>query len=509
MAAPVEREAKLGAWPGFTLPDLGGLASWVRPGAPREQELVATYYDAPDLRLVRAGVTVRYRTGEDAPGEGRWTGKVPNPAGGDGEALDRYEIDVAGPPGRVPAELVSLVRGRLRTAELAPVATLATRRRLIPLLDGGGRRLGEVADDEVSVLAGERVAARFREVEAEVKTDAPATLLPLVVERLRAAGAGEADPTPKLMRALGPQALVPPEPVVPELDKRATIGDVVRAAIAGAVQRLALHDPIARLDAAPIGVHQSRVAMRRLRSDLRTFAPVIDQEWADTLVGDVRWLAQELGRVRDADVLLARLLAAADELPGPDADSARGVLRRLRAERDEALAELRRDLDSPRYLTLLDRLVDAGRAPRLLEGAARPAVAVLPELVTRPWRKLRQAVAELDGQPSDDDLHQVRIRAKRARYAAEAASVVLPKAAVHAKAIAKVQEVLGDQHDAVVAEAWLRGAVANGEDASPQQALAVGSLVAAERAEAAAQRATWRAAWDAANAKKVRAWLSS
>src|SRR5262245_34490080 len=111
--AAVEREVKLGAWPGFRLPDFGGLASWVHPGAPEERRLVATYYDAPDLRLIRAGVTLRHRTGEPGAPEGRWTAKLPSPDGTDG-LLDRFELDEAGPAGVPPERLVGLVRGRLR-----------------------------------------------------------------------------------------------------------------------------------------------------------------------------------------------------------------------------------------------------------------------------------------------------------------------------------------------------------------------------------------------------------
>lgn len=506
MAAPVELEAKLGAWPGFRLPSLDGLAAWVHAAEPDEQRLSATYYDAADLRLIRAGATLRHRTGEPGSPEGRWTAKLARP-GGAASVLERFEIDVDGPPDAIPEELVALVRGRLRTADLAPVARLETVRHRVGLLDGGGRRLGEIADDEVSVVEDDRVAARFREVEAEIERSAPSHLLDLVVERLRAAGAGAPDPTPKLVRALGPRALVPPDPVVPDLGPHASVADVVRAAIANAVQRLAAHDPIVRLDAGAVGVHQARVSMRRLRSDLRTFRDLVDPEWVATFAADLKWLADELGAVRDADVLAARLSVAIEQLSRADSIAAGALLRRLRRQRDRSLAELQASLTSERYLELLDRLVEAGRNPRLLDGADRPAAKVLPRLAARPWRKLKRAVGELDVDPPDEELHEVRILAKRARYAAEAASGVLPRAAAHAKAIAGLQEVLGDQHDAVVAEMWLREAVRAG--ASPAQALAAGVLIAAERAEAAAKRAAWRDAWDAANAKKVRAWLSS
>jgi CHAD domain-containing protein len=81
----------------------------------------------------------------------------------------------------------------------------------------------------------------------------------------------------------------------------------------------------------------------------------------------------------------------------------------------------------------------------------------------------------------------------------------VPGAGKHAAAIADLQGVLGDQHDAVVAEQWLRDAVVEG--ASRQQGLVAGLLVAAEREEAASQRKAWKKAWKAASAKKLTAWL--
>src|SRR4029077_9719881 len=111
-----------------------------------------------------------------------------------------------------------------------------------------------------------------------------------------------------------------------------------------------------------------------------------------------------------------------------------------------------------------------------------PARDVLPALVRRPWRQLRRAVAELGEQPEDAALHQVRIRAKRGRYAAEAAIPVFGKAAERfADAVADLQGVLGDLNDAVVAEAWLREAAAR---APAAQVLVVGELIARQRQKA-------------------------
>jgi CHAD domain-containing protein len=102
-------------------------------------------------------------------------------------------------------------------------------------------------------------------------------------------------------------------------------------------------------------------------------------------------------------------------------------------------------------------------------------------------------------------LHEVRIRAKRLRYACEAVAPVVGKpAASLARAAADLQGVLGDFHDAVVAEAWLRAASA---DAPAAQAVAAGQLIARQRDEAAHCRATWHHSWKRLRHKKLRAWL--
>src|SRR4029077_20876976 len=92
------------------------------------------------------------------------------------------------------------------------------------------------------------------------------------------------------------------------------------------------------------------------------------------------------------------------------------------------------DLDSQRYIDLLESLVAAAHSPVALPGAEQPAAAVLPALATTPWKRLRSAVKQLPENPADTELHRLRILAKRARYAAEA---VAPLLGVQAEAFAK------------------------------------------------------------------------
>jgi CHAD domain-containing protein len=498
----VEREVKLVAPPTFRLPDLTAAASGTPAVTLPPQRLQATYYDTVDLRLIRWGVTVRYRTGED--GGPVWTVKVP--AAAKGEGLSRRELNFRGRPGAVPDEVVALLRGFVRHAAIAPVAKLATRRHRAEVRDGAGHPLLEVADDVVSVLDNRQVSARFREVEVEVRGDASDELLRAVVDRLREAGASSAESTPKVIWALGPRATGPPEVEPVSLTSESTGADVVRAAIAAAVTRMLRHDVGARLGDDPEDVHQARVATRRLRSDLRTFRDLVQPEWGRFVRDELQWLGGRLGAVRDTDVLLERLRAQVARLGEDDRRAGAGLLERLVADREAARAELHAALQSDRYVDLVEELVHAARLPKLLPEAERPATAVLPKLVHKPWKQLEAAVADLGKEPEDEQLHQVRIRTKRARYAAEAVSPVMGKPAQRlGAALAGLQTVLGDLQDGAIAEEWLRSTATGARGAA---AIVAGQLIAAQHAEMAQARKRWRTAWKAASKKTLRRWMT-
>jgi CHAD domain-containing protein len=181
------------------------------------------------------------------------------------------------------------------------------------------------------------------------------------------------------------------------------------------------------------------------------------------------------------------------------------LVERLRAERDDARTRLLGVLDDQRYLDLLDRLVEAVRNPAVTSKGDSPASKVLPALAAEPWHRLRRAVDGLSDEPADEDLHKVRIRAKRARYAAELASLSVGKPARRfAKAIAGLQDVLGALNDATVSEAWLRSAVA---DVPPGPAAVALELAQTERDHADRLHREWGVAWKALDAKGLRAWL--
>lgn len=277
------------------------------------------------------------------------------------------------------------------------------------------------------------------------------------------------------------------------LPRRAIVADVVRDALAGSVRKLREHEQGARRGGDDEDVHQARVAVRRMRSDLRTFGAFLDRDWTTELRAELRWLGGELGPVRDAEVLLARLGAHTDRLPEPERELAGRVVRRLVADREAARADLVAAFGSARYSEVRARLEEAARRPRFTPRATELARDALPAVVRRPWRRLRDAAAALGPAPADEQLHAVRIRAKRARYAAEAVVPVLGRRAQRfAKSLAALQDVLGEHQDAVVAGRWL-GKTA--PQCSPAEAFAAGMLAEIEAESARAARAAFPAAW--------------
>ena len=483
----LEVEAKFDLEPGHPLPDLADVAGVASTQDAAAQRLTATYFDTPDLRLARAGVTLRRRTGGQDAG---WHLKLP-------VAEDRFEV--RHPAGRsaanVPAELVDLVRAQTRGGHLGPVVRVRTSRAVTRLLTADGQVLAEVADDSVTAEPltsaqspgagnGTRSSAAaagngrpgsvcWREVEVElVEGDRP--LLARVGKRLRRGGACPAAAASKLARALTELALS--ELTMTELHgdgglpaarmgrgpgknlgKKPTAGAVAVAHVRAQVDELVRRDPQVRLDIAD-AVHRMRVATRRLRSALATFGPLFDPEPVAELRGELAWLAGLLGAARDAEVMRERLTGAvaglaAEVVVGP-------VAERIAAEFDQAYrdghAAVVGELNGNRYRGLLDALDAFVADPPLTDLAAQPATTVVHARVRHALRRVQRALtaaeAAADPQTRETLTHEVRKAAKRARYAGEAVTSVFgAPAKTFAARMKTVHEVLGAYQDSLLA----------------------------------------------------------
>src|SRR5271170_2934547 len=235
-------------------------------------------------------------------------------------------------------------------------------------------------------------------------------------------------------------------------------GHVVLAYLRIQAHTLKTLEPAVRADQFD-SVHQMRVATRRLRAVLRTFGQVIPRADIEHLTGELHWLGRELGHARDAEVLAAHLRESLQPTPpelliGPVQARVQGYFAPRRAAARAALLEA---LDSPRYTRLLAELDRVTAGPARGPLAVAPARDVLPAAVRRAFRqakrRMRRARHTPAGPARDAALHRVRKSARRARYAAEAAGLAEPgkQARRFARQMKKVQSVLGDQHDAVLA----------------------------------------------------------
>jgi CHAD domain-containing protein len=492
---PREHEFKFLVPDDFEMPGLDDLCA---RSADTVVEQTATYYDTVDLRLARAGASLRFRDDDG------WTVKLPTDDDNNDNGLVRSEFVFGGRPAVPPTEALELIAALVRTGRLAPAARLRTVRHRTELRTDA-EAVGILTDDDCTIVDG-RVGGHFREIEFELADDAPSETVHDVVARLRNAGAADGEPLPKVVRALGPTATAPADVVSYSVGSPATVDGVIRHAISDAVAKLVTSDPVVRIGEDPEGVHQARVATRRLRSHLRTFRELLDPEWTQSLRDELKWLGDELGAVRDADVLLDRLEGRAEELEPEDQTAAEPLLQHIRNERDAARAVLLEGLRSDRYLQLLDRLVDAAQRPRVVMLVGVDHEETLRDLVRAPWKHLRNAVDDLPDPAPDAALHQVRIRAKRARYAAEVVEPAFGKSARNfAKAVTNVQDVLGEHQDSVVAGAWLRANALTLND--PRAVYVAGELGAMERAAADASRDAWPEVWKNASAKRLRRWL--
>jgi CHAD domain-containing protein len=509
--APVhsEVEDKFEAADDAEVPELGGIDDVASVEGPFAAELEATYFDTAEFALAAAGLTLRRRTGGDDAG---WHLKVP---AGDG-SRDELQVPLGRAVKTVPKPLRVAVQLYVRGQDLVPIARIRTHRSVYRLCDSESNALLEVSDDRVKAQAlapddtGRLTAWREWEVELAAGNRRHLEAAAHVLER---AGAHTAVDRTKLARAIGDGLPHPVDDAEGSLRRESPAASVVRARLQEQVAELKYRDPLVRHDV-PDSVHKMRVAMRRLRSALATFRPLLDREQTEPLRDELKWIAGVLGDARDAEVVHQRLADLVAEQPvelviGPVMRRIDDDLRRSYRTAHERSVEA---MESERYLSLVDRLDSLVADPPWTPKASRPVNAVLPARVKKDYKRLRRRVAAAaeasDPTMRDKRLHDVRKAAKRARYAAEAmAPVYGRKARRFAKAAKRVQSTLGDHHDTVVTRTVLRQlgvqSYLDGENA-----FSYGRLHGVELANAAELEARYRAAWSRASRKKLRRWLS-
>ncbi|MEU0795755.1 CYTH and CHAD domain-containing protein [Amycolatopsis sp. NPDC005961] len=446
MAAPssvIERERKYEIVAGSGVPRLVGVAGVETQDDPVEQILDASYYDTETFRLARGGITLRRRVGGHDAG---WHLKLPVSA----DERQEIQLPLGGDPNKVPGRLRRLVRAYTLGEKLVPIAHLRTDRFAHRLADGDGRTVATLTDDHVTGEAGGESARldEWRELELELD---PATDPGRLEDFDRALGEAGASASPwpsKLRRLIGDRVPAPPRG-----RKKPTAGDVVLTSLREHYARLRRADVGVRLDVED-SVHQMRVATRKLRSSLKTFGSVVAED--ETLTAELKWLGQQLAPARDAEVSEQRLREQLDEIPselvfGP----LRQYLTRYFArEAEEGRTRAMAALTGKRYRTLLRTLDTLVEDPPRTRRARKPAKSALRKPVRKAAAKLRRAEAAtrgLTGHELETALHEVRKKAKRARYAADTVKPVYGKKLRQwRKNVKTVQGTLGEHQDTAV-----------------------------------------------------------
>jgi CHAD domain-containing protein len=264
---------------------------------------------------------------------------------------------------------------------------------------------------------------------------------------------------------------------MPRVKPSEPVAELIRAALNVAASRMQAADPEARRGDIE-GIHRLRTSTRRLRSELRTVEGLVDESWREHLEGELKWLAGMLGSVRDLDILCQRLGAATNESvgcdPGEDGQASepwpggalRPLIEALRDRHARNSRALREALQSERYRDLLTSLERSIEHPALTDDAMVPCHTALPPLAAATWRRLKKGARALKRSDPDAEFHEVRKRAKRARYMAELIAPALGRkidkqAARFIRLTTRVQDILGEHQDAIVAATEIERSIAD------------------------------------------------
>jgi inorganic triphosphatase YgiF len=428
------------------------------------QKEVSTYFDTDECALKKAGFSLRVRQTDD-----RYVQTIKQQRSGSAGLFERpeWEQQIAAAEVDLQAAAETPLRDILTKKirdRLEPLVKSDVERTVWSILRGGSEV--ELTLDEGTITGGQN-SQPLVEVEIELKEGNPISLIEVARELagqvpLRLGVLTKAERGFALANGASGKA-AKAEPVLLRPEMNAAEGF---AAIAGACLRhYRLNEGLVVRARDPEALHQSRVAMRRMRSAFSLFRPVIGDDEYGRLRKEVRWFTSQLGEARNLDVLLRRL--PRDEHP-------RGLALRKRLERAraEAYDEVLEVLDSARLRRLMLDLVAWMETGEWRRGkqAAEPLPNFAVRRLDRGWRRLKKhgrALAEAD----PEALHRLRIEVKKLRYAVDFLSSLQGgrSAATHQKkmlsALEEMQEHLGELNDFETARRLLAHLLGSGAEA--------------------------------------------
>ncbi len=459
--------------------DLAAVLAAAPAGDDEVRELISVYFDTPDRALERAGVSLRVRESG-----GR---RIQTLKRGKGLTREEHEQPVEGFAPDPSAAPLREVLPPEAAAGLSPAFYVGVHRRQ-RLVRYGGAEI-EIALDEGEVRAGGDKSP-ISEVELELKAGDPAALFELARELLQAAPLylsfdGKASMGQQLTAGAKPGAR---KKEALALKPGATVAAAFQATARNALAHLAANGAVLRAGADGEAVHQLRVAARRLRSAMATFAPVVEDDRSQAVKAELKWVAGACDAARDLEVYVLGAKAARKRLAKPP-PGLKALVARAEAERDAAAEGAREAVGSARFRRLLLEatawvetgawLADDGRRGLREAPATGFAAARLERQLARLEKRAR-GFAKADAEAR----HRVRIAGKTLRYGLETFASLYPtkRSQRFAHVLKDLQAELGALNDAAVAEA-LSARLA----ADPETAFAAGELAGLAAADAPGQ----------------------
>jgi triphosphatase len=425
--------------------DLPAVLAAAPAGDEEVRELISVYFDTPDRALARAGVSLRVR---ESGGQ-----RIQTLKRGQGLAREEHEQPVPGFKPDPKAPPLSEILPPDAAEALSPAFYVGVHRR--QRLVRRGHAEIEIALDHGEVRAGEGKSP-ISEVELELKSGPVDALFDLARELVDAAPLYLSFQSKSQMG----QALRDGRPrgrLRPALRPEATAAQAFQTVARQALGEIARNGGLLRAAPSAEGVHQLRVATRRLRSALSTFAPLVRDERMETLKGELRWLAGACNDARDWDVLAAGTALAAAALE-PRPPGLERLMRAIEARQAQSAGPPAEAIASARFRKLLVELTawietgpwlaDAARA----ELRATPARLFAADRLERQLKRVRRR-AKAFAQADEAARHDLRIEGKKLRYATQSfASLYGEKAVARiGEPLKALQEELGAVNDAAVA----------------------------------------------------------
>lgn len=203
----------------------------------------------------------------------------------------------------------------------------------------------------------------------------------------------------------------------------------------------------------PEGVHAMRVASRRLRSALRDFTPFLRKRGLPSVQKRLKNLAAALGEVRDLDVALMALEEIEQRAPADVSPVLKLFIDKRKAQRERAREELQAVLDKSQLTQLQSDFVPAVETATATQKAKGATAQVTYRKMSRTvilnrLKELEKLSTDLYKPFEVEALHEMRIAAKRLRYALELFQSCWGRSiSSYAKRTARVQNALGNLHD--------------------------------------------------------------